>query len=212
MIRKPSAIRICIYLALCLLTFACTPAPATPTSPGTSGTDVELDTAIRQARDSLDVFIAKITTPHPDRTFVALKVRFRPPDESPQDIWVDEVTYPNGVFRGNMGDDIPALKLEMGEKITIHEEDIVDWMIVEDGKLVGGYTIRLALQRMSSDERERFLETLDYSIEDRLSQLIPHSAASTCTASAPAESIASESSFVHTPPAPIMGNPNFATE
>jgi len=79
---------------------------------------------------------------------------------------VDEVTHTNGVFRGNIGDDIPTLKLEAGEKIKIDETDIIDWMIVEEGKLIGGYTIRLAVQRMSPVERERFLETLDYSIED----------------------------------------------
>jgi uncharacterized protein YegJ (DUF2314 family) len=108
----------------------------------------------------------KITTPHADRTFVAVKVRFTPPGETPQDIWVDEVTYEDGVLRGNMGDDIPSLKLEAGEKIKVNEADIVDWMIVEGGTLIGGYTIRLAVQRMSPEERERFLETLDYTIED----------------------------------------------
>jgi uncharacterized protein YegJ (DUF2314 family) len=65
-----------------------------------------------------------------------------------------------------MGDDLPTLRLELGEEITINEEDIVDWMLVEDGKLIGGYTIRLAAQRMSPEERERFLETIDYTIED----------------------------------------------
>jgi uncharacterized protein YegJ (DUF2314 family) len=146
---------------LCLLIAACL-----PTSTATSSTDAELDSAVRQARDSLDTFVEKLTSPHVDRTIVALKVRFQPPDELPQDIWVDGVTYTNGLFRGEVGDDIPKLKLEFGEKITVDEEDIVDWMIVEDGKLIGGYTIRLAVQRMSPDERERFLETLDYSIED----------------------------------------------
>jgi uncharacterized protein YegJ (DUF2314 family) len=107
-----------------------------------------------------------ISTSHADRTFVAVKVRFTLPDESTQDIWADEVTYINGVFRGSMGDDIPELKLEMGKKITIDEKDIVDWMIVQDGKLIGGYTIRLAVKRMTPEERERFLQTLDYSIED----------------------------------------------
>jgi uncharacterized protein YegJ (DUF2314 family) len=151
---------------LCLLLFACAPGPVATSPPATSSTDTELAVAIEQARASLDTFIARITTPHADRTFIALKVRFTPPVESPQDIWVDEVTYANGVLRGKVGDDIPALKLEAGEKITIDEEDILDWMIVEDGKLIGGYTIRLAVQRMSPEERERFLETLDYSIED----------------------------------------------
>ena len=153
-------------LALCLLTFACTPASGITALPTISGTDTELEAAIQQARGSLDDFLTKITTPQPDRTFVAVKVRFAPPGESTQDIWVDEVTYIDGVLRGFMGDDIPSLRLEAGETININEEDIVDWMIVEDGKLVGGYTIRLAVKRMSPEEREQFLETLDYVIED----------------------------------------------
>ena len=155
-----------VSLLLCLLTFACAQSPAIIATPTTPSADTELEAAIEQARASLDMFITKISTSHPDRTFVAVKVRFTPPGESPQDIWVDEVTYADGTLRGNVGDDIPALRLEAGEKIKIDEEDILDWMIVEDGKLIGGYTIRLAVQRMSPEERERFLETLDYSIED----------------------------------------------
>ena len=152
-------------LFVCLLTFACAPIPATSASTIPSE-DAELDSAIVQARNTLDTFITKITTPHRDRTFVAVKVRFTPPGEAPQDIWVDEVAYTDGILKGNVGDDIPSLRLEAGEKIIIKEEEIVDWMIVEDGKLVGGYTIRLAVRRMSPEEREQFLETLDYTIED----------------------------------------------
>jgi uncharacterized protein YegJ (DUF2314 family) len=155
-----------LIVLLCLWMFACAPGSAVSSTPTASSTDVELEAAIEQARASLDTFIAKITSPHADRTFVAVKVRFTPPGESPQDIWVDEVTYTDGVLRGSLGDDIPALRLQAGEKITVDEEDILDWMIVEDGKLIGGYTIRLAVQRMSPEERERFFETLDYTIED----------------------------------------------
>jgi len=155
-----------LILLFCLVTFACAPSPAATSTPTTSSTDMDLERAIEQARASLDVFIEKIGASHANRTFVAVKVRFTPPGESSQDIWVDEVTYTDGILRGNVGDDIPALKLEAGEKIKIDEEDILDWMIVEDGKLIGGFTIRLAVQRMSPEERERFLETLDYSIED----------------------------------------------
>ena len=94
MIRK-------LILTLCILLLACT-----ATSTTIAGTDPELNSAIAQARDSLDTFIEAIATPQADRTFVAVKVRFYPTDESPQDIWVDEVTYSNGIFRGSMGDDI----------------------------------------------------------------------------------------------------------
>jgi uncharacterized protein YegJ (DUF2314 family) len=149
--------------------FACSPAPTPipmPAPPTQLNADVEMETAFQQARDTLDSFIQKIWTSHPDRTLVALKVRFVLPDGSSQDMWVDGITYRDGSFYGIMGDDIPSLKLSIDDKITIARKDIVDWMIVEDGKLIGGYTIRLAFQRMSPEQKERFLETAHYSIED----------------------------------------------
>ena len=154
-----------LIFTICFLTFACAPTPTATTLPAAAA-DLELDAAIQQARDSLNTFIEMIGTSHADRTFVAVKVRFFPPDSLPQDIWVDQVTYSDGVFRGSMGDDIPALKLELGKRINVAEKDMIDWMIVQDGKLIGGYTIRLAVKRMTDQERERFLRTLDYSIDD----------------------------------------------
>ena len=125
-----------------------------------------MEAAFQQARDTLHSFIQKIGTSHPNRTLVAVKVRFVLPDSSSQDMWVDGITYRDGSFYGTMGDDIPSLKLSIDDKITIARKDIVDWMIVEDGKLIGGYTIRLAFQRMSPEQKERFLETVHYTIED----------------------------------------------
>ena len=112
-----------------------------------------MNAAFTQARDTINIFIQKIEMPHPNRTCVALKVRFFPPGDAAQDIWVDDITYEDGVFHGNVGDDIPTLKLVFGERIAIPMDSIVDWMIVEDGKLVGGYTIRVAVQHMSPEEK-----------------------------------------------------------
>ena len=125
-----------------------------------------MEAAFQQARATLDSFIQKIGTSHPNRTLVAVKVRFVLPDNSSQDIWVDQISYQDGSFHGTMGDDIPSLKLSVDDKIKIARKDIVDWMIIEDGKLIGGYTIRLAFQRMSPEQKERFLETVHYSIGD----------------------------------------------
>jgi uncharacterized protein YegJ (DUF2314 family) len=152
-----------------LFLFACSPVPTKSPTPVLStqlNSDVEMEAAFQQARDTLDSFIQKIGTSYPDRTLVAVKVRFVLPDSSSQDIWVDQISYQDGSFHGTMGDDIPSLKLGVDDKITIARKDIVDWMIVEDGKLIGGYTIRLAFQRMSPEQKERFLETVHYSIED----------------------------------------------
>jgi uncharacterized protein YegJ (DUF2314 family) len=158
-------------LLICLFFSACSPVSTpipTQISAAPLNSDAEMESAFRQARDTLDSFIQKIGTTHADRTLVAVKVRFDLPDGSSQDIWVDQITYndQSGSFHGVMGDDIPTLKLSVDDKITIDRKDIVDWMIVEDGKLIGGYTIRLAYERMTPAQKERFLETVNYSVED----------------------------------------------
>ncbi len=127
---------------------------------------LELESAIEQARATLDEFSARIQTPSPTRTFAALKVRFTHTDRTVEFIWVDNVTYENGVFRGLVGDDLPDLGLSAGDPVKVKGEDIVDWMIVEDGKLIGGYTIRLAYSRMTPEERQRFLDESGYSLDE----------------------------------------------
>jgi uncharacterized protein YegJ (DUF2314 family) len=156
-------------LAICLFLIACSPAPTqTPIQvlPTQSDSDVEMEAAFQQAQDTLDTFIQKLSTPPSNRTLVAVKVHFALPDGSTQDLWVDQISYRDGSFRGTMGDDLPTLKLSVDDKITIARKDIVDWMVVEDGKLIGGYTIRLAYERMTPAQKARFLETVNYSVED----------------------------------------------
>ena len=155
--------------AVSLFMVACSPIATQTTTqvlPTQLNKDAEMEAAFQLARDTLDSFVHKIETPHPNRTLVAVKVRFVIPDGLSEDLWVDRIIYRDGSFRGTMGDDIPALKLSVDDKITIERNDIVDWMIVEDGKLIGGYTIRLAFQRMTPEQKERFLETVHYSIDD----------------------------------------------
>jgi uncharacterized protein YegJ (DUF2314 family) len=156
-----------IIITFCLIIFACTPTQTpVPTSTPLLDLDIEMESAFMDARNSLGQFIERIQPPDPTRTFAAVKTRFSPPDGLPQEIWVDQVTYLDGSFRGNMGDDIPSLRLYLGDEIVVKAEDVLDWMIIEDGKLIGGYTIRLAYFRMSPEEKQDFLKSLDYSLDE----------------------------------------------
>ena len=130
-----------------------------------SGSDPELEAAIDHARATLPEFVTRVADPNLAYSLVALKVRFSLPDESTRDIWLDEAAYVNGEFSGNMGDDLPTLHLAFDDRLVINQADIIDWMIVENHKLVGGFTIRLACLRMTPEEQKRFLESLGYSLE-----------------------------------------------
>lgn len=160
-------------LLLLLFLSACAPQtdvpatfPAATITPPASSSDPEMGAAFAEARATLNEFISLLAEPNPTRTFAALKVRFTLPDGSTQDIWCDDVSYVDGQFTGNMGDDILALRLSFGERISIATADIVDWMIVQDGKLIGGFTIRLAYSRMTPEEKQFFLDDAGYSIEE----------------------------------------------
>ncbi len=163
-------------LLFLLLLSACVPAtPAVTNSSlpavdglgvGSPTPDLELESAFEEARATLGEFVRRIQTPNPARTFAALKVRFTHTDRTIEYIWVDNVTYENGILRGEVGDDLPDLRLTAGELITIPQEDIVDWMIVENGVLIGGFTIRLAYSRMTPEEQQRFLDETPYSLDE----------------------------------------------
>jgi len=52
-----------------------------------------------------------------------------------------------------------------GDMVQLPEENILDWMFLEDNVLVGGYIIRLAYERMSTAEKEIFLKDAGYRLE-----------------------------------------------
>ena len=141
-----------------------TPIPSLVSS--TEVVDLEFESAVKQAHDSLEMFIAHFMSPGPGQSFVALKVHVTYEDGFSEDVWFDTLKYKEGEFYGMISDASPhGRTLRPGKFVLLPEKDIIDWMVVEDGKMIGGYTIRLAYQRMSADEKQRFINSLDFSIE-----------------------------------------------
>ena len=55
----------------------------------------------------------------------------------------------------------------MGQRLTCTPEEASDWMIIQDNRLVGGYTIRALRKRMTPEERARDDKTLSFEIDDK---------------------------------------------
>jgi uncharacterized protein YegJ (DUF2314 family) len=49
--------------------------------------------------------------------------------------------------------------------VSVRRDEIMDWMYVEDGKLVGGYTIRVQRDSLDMNERAEFDQSVGYRIE-----------------------------------------------
>jgi uncharacterized protein YegJ (DUF2314 family) len=128
--------------------------------------DEDFKTAVDQAHQTLDVFICNLQSPQSNQSLFALKVHFDYPDGTSEEIWVDDVYYQAGQFQGVLFDaSSKNLGFKSGDRVKIPEADILDWMFIEDNVLVGGYTIRLAFERMSPAEQKAFLKDAGYQIK-----------------------------------------------
>jgi uncharacterized protein YegJ (DUF2314 family) len=128
--------------------------------------DSEFEAAVTHAHESFGEFIKYFESPNPSQTFSAIKVRLKYEDGFSEEIWFDTLEYRNGLFYGMISEDsIHSRTLRVRKYTLLPEEDMIDWMVVRDGELIGGYTIRLAYARMTAEEKKLFLDSIDYSLE-----------------------------------------------
>ena len=153
-----------LQLIICLfLTVSCAPAAPTSIAPVS---DQEFDAAVQQAHDTMNIVRQALLAPKASYTFVGLKVRFRG-EGIFEDIWTEPVDYYNGVFTTQLVEGVTIQTgLHPDRLVLVPEKDVLDWMIIkDDGKLIGGYTIRLAYEHMTSDEKEEFIRITGYVME-----------------------------------------------
>jgi len=128
--------------------------------------DREMNAVIAEARRTIGEFKSRIASPAATRTQASIKAKFEEAGKV-EHIWLDDVRVTQDSFEGVIGNtpvDIDRLKL--GETVRVRLEDISDWMIVDDGKLIGGRSIRLFRSRMKPDERAAFDREMPFKIED----------------------------------------------
>lgn len=115
--------------------------------------DAEMGAAIVKAQSTLDQFITALAAPRPNQTFFLIKAKFTAGD-AVEHIWVADLVFDGRIFRGVLANDpesIPGLSYK--QPVEIQRTDVSDWMYVEDGLLVGGYTSRVLRSRMTPDEK-----------------------------------------------------------
>jgi uncharacterized protein YegJ (DUF2314 family) len=127
--------------------------------------DARMNAAIEQARSSVDIFIAAIQSPKPGQSAFSVKT----PVSDGQHIehfWLMPVTYDGTKFEGVIANEpFDVTNVKLGQRMTVERSQISDWMFVENGKLVGGYTLRILRSTLPPEERAEFDKSLPYVID-----------------------------------------------
>jgi uncharacterized protein YegJ (DUF2314 family) len=126
--------------------------------------DKEKLDAMEKARASVDQMIGRLKEPGKANGF-CVKKQFVEGSQV-ELMWLSNATFDGKVFRGRVANEPQVVhSIQSGSPASVSPTEILDWMYVEDGKLVGGYSIRAMYQRLSPAERAELDKTLPYRIE-----------------------------------------------
>jgi uncharacterized protein YegJ (DUF2314 family) len=127
--------------------------------------DAEMNAAIAQARQTTGAFLQVLAAPKPNQSDFSAKRPYPTSSDraSQEHIWIPHLTYDGKLLHGKVGDEplnIPNLKFD--QPVTFPPGELSDWMYLEDGKIVGGYTIRVLRKHMSEEEAAEFDRHLQF--------------------------------------------------
>lgn len=132
-------------LLLILSVFSCTQDKTVTVSPG----DPEMNAAIARARSEVDDFIKIMQGGNRQ---VSVKVGIEDHGKV-EHFWLKDVTYENGIFSGLIDNEPEIVRnTAMGRKVSVKKEEISDWLYIQDGRMMGNYTLRAALKKMPDKE------------------------------------------------------------
>ena len=127
--------------------------------------DPQMTAAIGQARATVDQFIAALHDPTNSQTDFSIKLAVAD-GEQVEHMWLTDVRYADGKFTGQIANEpLELTTVSLGDDAEIARDQISDWMYVDDGRLVGGYTIRRLRDSMPPDKRRELDESVPFTLD-----------------------------------------------
>jgi uncharacterized protein YegJ (DUF2314 family) len=121
--------------------------------------------AVKEARKTVGKFIAALEHPAAGQQDFEVKKPFIQGNQV-EHIWLSDVRFVGNLFQGRI-DNQPRkiVGLKIGETASVKPNEISDWLFVDNGKLVGGYTVRVHYNELSPQQKQDFDRRADFRIE-----------------------------------------------
>lgn len=132
--------------------------------------DLQMNWAMEKARLTIDYFRDCLREPQPGQYGLSLKVRLED-GQGTEHMWLHDLSLDDdGLFYGVIDSEpVTVRNVQLGTRIGVPYEAISDWLLVEEGRLIGGYTIRVYRESLEPKERiafdREFGLLIDYGID-----------------------------------------------
>ncbi len=111
-----------------------------------------MEEAIVRAKSTLKIFFDAFCNPTAEQTGFLLKVYFED-DQCSEHIWLADLEFTGPLPSGVIANEPSLSGLSFMQRIAFDPSQISDWMFVDSGRLVGGFTTRVIRDRMTPEER-----------------------------------------------------------
>lgn len=113
-----------------------------------AGCNEEMNDAIDRARSSIGKFFDAFENPKPNQTAFLIKAKFED-GETSEHIWLADLDFKTSPATGIVANEPGIKSLSYMERVKFLPDQITDWMYMEDGRLVGGFTTKVLLRASS---------------------------------------------------------------
>lgn len=129
--------------------------------------DERMNWAIEKANLTLWYFEESLRSPLPYQVYFSVKVHIIDGENS-EHIWLIEPHFDDeGNLFGTIGNEpINIATVKLNQKVGIDRSLISDWMIIENGKLIGGYTIRAIRDGVPENEKAALDKSIGLYIDE----------------------------------------------
>lgn len=114
-----------------------------------------MNAAIQEARSSFSGFVAQLPRLRETGAYYSIKVPVSSGADT-EHIWLSAPEVRDGKVYGDLGNEPLHGPHELGDPVSVPQEEISDWMAVVDGEVFGGFTVIVVRSRLSDRERRSF--------------------------------------------------------
>ena len=120
--------------------------------------------ALQKAHATLPDFIKALKKPKPSQSQFSVKCGVADEGKT-RHVWLDDVTFDGKKFHGKLGNRVMDKNAKPGSRVDVMPDGVSDWMYIENGKLIGGYTLRAMRDSLSPQEKKDFDKTLPFKVD-----------------------------------------------
>ena len=127
--------------------------------------DAAMNAAIAQAKATFPRFVSALRSPKPSDRDFGVKKPYATPSGGHEHMWIEDVKESNGAFEGIIANDAyDTLLVKNGQRVRFTADEISDWKYIDNNVLVGGFTIRYFVDRMSEQEKKAMEKEVGFQI------------------------------------------------